>query len=102
MDAEKIAHSAEMDISLVKHRYKTLDDALAAVSKKLSAARVDWVALQWNRYEVLSKLKVLETDLGRSLKAVSERTTEGSLVTSKQFETEVTQGLERIFAVFKY
>lgn len=49
--------------------------------------------------EALSKLKTLEIDFGESV--VSERTTECSLLTSKQFETEVVQGFEKIFADIK-
>lgn len=46
-------------------------------------------------------LKVLETDLGESLKSLSQRTIEGFSMMLKQFETEVDQGLERIFAEYK-
>lgn len=47
-------------------------------------------------------LKVLKTDIKRSLKSVSDRTTEGSSTMPKQFEVELTRGLERILAELKY
>lgn len=50
----------------------------------------------------LLKLKVLETDHWKSLKAFPERTTKGSLMKSKQFETEMARSLHRILAAFKY
>lgn len=70
---------------------------MGAVNKKLCVTRLDCVALRRNRDEVLLKLKVLETDLRTFLIVLSERTTEGFLVMSKQFRTEVAQGLERTF-----
>lgn len=44
---------------------------------------------------------MLETELEKSLKVVSERTMEGSSVMSKQFEIEVAGDLEKVFADFK-
>lgn len=52
--------------------------------------------------KILSKLQGLETGFGESVNAVPERTKEGSSVISKQFGTESAQGLERVFAEFKY
>lgn len=102
VDAEEKACWAEMELSLIKHREKSFEEAKAVVNKKLSAARRKCAALCWNQKEFFPKLKVLETHLGESLQAVNERTTEGSSVTSSQFETEVAQVLERISAEFKY
>lgn len=51
---------------------------------------------------MLLKLKVLMTGLEESLKVLFEPTTEGSVRISKQFESEVAQGLENIYADFTY
>lgn len=48
------------------------------------------------------KLKLSRTDLGESLKVVSKRSTDGSLMISIQFETDVAQILEKFFAHCKY
>lgn len=45
---------------------------------------------------------MLETELGKFLKVVSDRTTEGLAMSSKQSETEVAQGLGKIIVDFKY
>lgn len=87
---------------MIKHREKSFEKSTEAVDKGVSAAKVECVALRLNLDEVVSKLKVLETDLGKSLKSLSEQTIESSTMMSKQFETEVTKGLERIFGEFKY
>lgn len=87
---------------LIKHLDYVFDEAIATVNKKLSAAGVECVALRWNRDEVLSKLKVVDTDLEDSLKAVFERITDGSSMMSKQLETKVARGLGWIFAEFNH
>lgn len=102
VDSVKNFRSMEMELSLFKHRKASFDGAMAAVNKELLSARVECVTLGCIREEVLSKLKMLETDLGKSLKIVSERTTEGSSTMTKQFETEVARGPEMMFADFKY
>lgn len=56
---------------------------MAAVKKEFSASRAECAALRWCWDEILSKLKVSEAEIGVSLKAVSERTTEGSTLMSK-------------------
>lgn len=68
-NAEKKAQSAEME-------------TLVPVNKKLTAARVNYEALRWNQDKVLSKLKFLEAEHWKSLKTVTERTTEGSSMMS--------------------
>lgn len=45
---------------------------------------------------------MLESDPEEYLKAVPVRTTENSSIVSKQFMTEVAQGVERIFTEFKH
>lgn len=75
---------------------------MAVFRKELFAVSVECAALRWNLDKVLSKLKGLETELGEFMKTVSERTTESSSMMLKQFEIEVTLGLQRIFTEFKY
>lgn len=53
VDTEEKTRSAEMKLSLIEHRVKSCDQAMAAVNKKLSAARVKCVVLWWNSGEVL-------------------------------------------------
>lgn len=74
---------------------------MVAVNKESFAIRVKSTDLRWSQNKVLSKLKVLGTEIGESLKAMLERTTEGSTPLYKKFEAEVAQGLERIYTVFK-
>lgn len=93
LDAEKKVFSLEMKWSMLMHKKVLLDGALNAVNKELSSVWVECATLRWNRDEVLSRLKTLETHPGKSLKVVSERTTGGSWLMSKQFGTEVAQGL---------
>lgn len=47
-------------------------------------------------------MRVSETDIEESLKAVFERTTEGSTLMSKNFKTEMERWLARISTVFQY
>lgn len=47
-------------------------------------------------------MKTFEINLGDSLKFFSKLTTEGSSMTSTQFETEVAQDLKKSFADYKY
>lgn len=101
VDAEKNARLVKVELSLVKHQKKYFDEAIVAANKKLSAAKLECKALQWSWDDVLSKLKVLMTDLEESLNAVSKRKTENSSLMSKQFVADVDQSLERIFVEFK-
>lgn len=65
-----------MELSLLTDKESSFDWAPNAVNKELSAAEVECVALRRTRDEVLTRLKILETDLRNHLKIVSERTTE--------------------------
>lgn len=96
LEAERKARSAEMELPLTRPSGNFFNEAVAAVNRELFGAWVNCAALWWNRDKILLKGKVLETDLEKLLKRVSEWTTEGSSVMSKPFDTEVIQGLERI------
>lgn len=58
---------------MLKHKEVSLEGAMNTVYKELSAARVECATLRRNRDALLSRLKTLETDLGKSLKVVPER-----------------------------
>lgn len=62
--AEKKVRSSNMELSFIKHREKSFDNPMAPFNKELYAARAEYAASRWNRVEVFSKLKVLETELG--------------------------------------
>lgn len=68
VDAEKKVRLLEMVLSLLKHKKELFDGDMTAAYKELSTARDECASLSWNREEVLSKLKTLETDLEESLK----------------------------------
>lgn len=53
VDAENEARSVEMELPLVRNQENIFDEAMTAVSKELSAARVKSAELRWNRDEVL-------------------------------------------------
>lgn len=69
---------------------------MTAIQKNLSVARVEWVELQLNKDEVISKLKTIESDVVESLKVMLGQSTERSSLMSKQFEAEVDQGPEKV------
>lgn len=71
---------------------------MAAAGKEISSRRVKFEELWRIQDKVYSKLKVLETEFGKYLEVVSEQTTEGSTTMPIQFETEIAQCLELIFA----
>lgn len=72
-----------MELLLLKHKEASFNRAMSAVTKEPPAVRVECVTLRWNWNKVFSKLKVLETDLGESLKVLSELTTQNFLTMSK-------------------
>lgn len=76
-------------MSFCNHKKLSFDGFTTAVNERRLAAGVNCAVLQWNKDEKLSKLKTVETDLDEFLKIVSELATEGSLMLSKQFETEI-------------
>lgn len=77
-NAEKKTYLPQIELFLIKSRETSPHRAMAAVNKKLSASPVQCGALGWNRYDAFSKLKMLETDLEKSLTALFERATKGS------------------------
>lgn len=82
VNVEKKACSAGMELSSIKHRELSFHKAMKAVRKELSAAKLEYAALQWKWDEGLSKVNVLHTDLGESLRTLSKRTTQGSSMMS--------------------
>lgn len=57
-DAGRKTCLAEMELSLIDSREKCFEKAMAAISKELSAARVECAAIQRNRDQDLSNLKM--------------------------------------------
>lgn len=96
LDAEKGVRSLQMKFPVLNYRKSLFDGPMNAVDKELATARLKCATLRWNRNEVPSELKTVETDLGKFLKVVSERTTKGSSMISEQFKGEVAIGLEKI------
>lgn len=63
---------------------------------------MQFAASQRNLDEEFLKVKPLETEFEEVLNVVFERTTDGSVMMVKQFETEVARDLEKIFEYIKY
>lgn len=70
----------KMELSMLNHKAASFDRAMNAANKEPSAARMECATLGSKWDELLSSLQTLETDPWKSLKAVSERTTEGFLL----------------------
>lgn len=87
VDAKKKFRSLETELSILKHKEASFDGAMNAGNKEVSAARLEYATLGWIRDEVLSRLKMLKTDLEKSLKVASEWTTDDSSTISKQLDT---------------
>lgn len=81
---------------MLMHKEASLEGAMNSVNKELSEDRIECATLRRSWDEVLSKKRTLDTNPGKFLEVVSERTTESSLGMSNQFETEVVQGLEKL------
>lgn len=76
VDNEQKTRPAEIELPFVKHREKPFDETAAAANKELFGAREESAALRKSRDECLSKLKELENDFERSLKALFGQTKE--------------------------
>lgn len=72
LDVEKKVFLLEKKLSVLKHKEASFDWAMNAVNRELFTATVDCATLRWNGNVVLSMLKTLEADLGKSLKVVFE------------------------------
>lgn len=101
-ETEKRTRSVKMELFSVKHRERSFDETMVAANKKLHTSKVKRALLRLSRDAVVLKLKILKTGVGEFLKVVSGRNTEGSFVNSKNFETEMKNVFEHIFAEFKY
>lgn len=102
VDAGKKGRSLEMELSLLTHSKASFEGVMTAVHMESSAARVECAPFRWNRDEVLSKLKTLETEQAESVKVVFREATYGSSLKPKSFRTENFQGLEKVFADLKH
>lgn len=78
-----------------------MDETTTNVNKELSAARAKCVFLRSSPSRVLVRLKILHTDLMKSLECVLERTKNNSCVICKELETESAQGLKLSLAKFE-